>query len=41
MVAEFGWYRVYAAGLDCFGYPPTWEPSLRELLDLKTLLNRS
>jgi hypothetical protein len=38
LVQKFGWCRVYETGLELFGYPPTWEPGLKELLDLRNLL---
>lgn len=38
LVNVHGWWKVYETGLRLFGYPPTWEPSLSELLQLKNLL---
>lgn len=38
LVAKHGWRRVWRVGLDMLGYPPTWEPSLLEVLNLKSEL---
>lgn len=35
---EFGPVRVWKVGMEVFGYPPTWEPSVTDLLRLQTAL---
>lgn len=40
LVAKHGWARVWSVGLSVLGYPPTWEPSLIELLNLKNELEK-
>jgi hypothetical protein len=40
LVAKYGWRRVWRVGIDVLGYPPTWEPSLIEVLNLKSELEK-
>lgn len=39
LVEKHGWSRVWSVGERVLGYPPTWEISLIELLQLKEALN--
>lgn len=39
LVDQFGPEMIYEAGLKVLGYPPTWEPSLKEVLQIKQFLN--
>jgi hypothetical protein len=40
LVDQYGWQRVWAVSESLFGYPPTWEPSLLEILQLKSELGK-
>jgi hypothetical protein len=41
MVEKYGWFRVYEAGLELIGFPPTWDPSLKQLLAIKSYLEET
>ncbi|TWT65646.1 hypothetical protein Pan14r_51930 [Crateriforma conspicua] len=40
LVERFGWARVYEAGFHVFGFPAFWDPSLKQVLDLKSFLEQ-
>lgn len=40
LIELFGWNRVWNVGTKFLGYPPTWEPSLIEILRLKKELEK-
>lgn len=39
LVAKHGAEKVYAAGIEALGYPPTWADSLREATVVSAKLN--
>jgi hypothetical protein len=40
LVDRFGHHKVWSVGLKVLGFPPTWEPSLVEVLSLSKELQR-
>jgi hypothetical protein len=41
LVEKHGSNAVWHAGLDLFGYPPTWMLSVKDLIDLNRFLERN
>ena len=39
-IMEFGCREVWEAGLHVLGFPPTWKPSLNDLIKLREYLIR-
>lgn len=40
LMERFGGYRVWNVGIEVLGFPPTWNPSTREILLLQETLEK-